>query len=35
MEKNVLKSSSLIPVSQYSNAMFVLNWLIGFRREDF
>jgi hypothetical protein len=42
MEKNVLKSSSLKPVSQYSkyvidgsHAMFALNWLTGFRGEDF
>jgi hypothetical protein len=33
MGKNVLKSS-LKPVSQY-HAMFALNWLIGFRGEDF
>jgi hypothetical protein len=38
MGKNVLKSSPLKPVSQYSKhviAMFALNWLTGFRREDF
>jgi hypothetical protein len=56
MEKNVLKSSPLKLVSQYSkhvidgpwvdtilkidhlrtiHAMFTLNWLTGFREEDF
>jgi hypothetical protein len=45
MEKNVLKSSPLKPVSQYSkhvidhlktiHAMFALNWLTGFREEHF
>jgi hypothetical protein len=31
MGKNVLNSSPLKPV----NAMFALNWLTGFRGEDF
>jgi hypothetical protein len=43
MGKNVLKSSPLKLVSQYSkhvidrtiHAMFALNWLTGFREEDF
>jgi hypothetical protein len=50
MGKNVLKSSPLKPLSQYSkhvdtflkidhlrtiHAMFALNWLTGFRGEDF
>jgi hypothetical protein len=45
MGKNVLKSSPLKPVSQYTilkidhlrtiHAMFALNWLTGFREEDF
>jgi hypothetical protein len=48
MGKNVLKSSPLNLVSQYSkhviekidhlktiHAMFTLNWLTGFREEDF